>query len=62
MASNRWDLGKPSMNGGFNPGFVSPLTVASGLGDSATLATIPQNSPPKTMAEQMEGDQDTTAK
>ena len=60
MASNRWDMGKPSTGDMFDSGFINAWEVRE-HGDYETMHTIPFNTPPDTMAGQMDGDQNTTA-
>lgn len=59
--ADRWNQGKPSLGDSFDPGFISPwnenVRKFSGF---ETLETIPSSLIPGTMAEQMDGDQQTT--
>lgn len=60
MASNRWDLGKPNVGDMFDLGFITPWNVRN-FSDYDEMQTIPFNTPPDSMAGQMDGDQNTTA-
>jgi hypothetical protein len=62
MAKNRWDMGKPELGAGFDEGFISPWNDnVRDFSDFAKLETIPAGgNMPSTMAEQMDGDQNTT--
>jgi len=59
--SNRWDLGIPSSGTGMHEGFIAPTNnPVRNYSDFAELQCVPATSIPQTMAEQMDGDQNTT--
>jgi hypothetical protein len=60
MAKNRWDMGKPDVGDMFDPGFITAWN-ARNHGDYETMHTIPFTTPPSTMQEQMDGDENMTA-
>jgi hypothetical protein len=60
--ADRWNLGRPDIGAGFDPGFVSPWndSVRGGFGDLDRIATIPTSRIPESFAGEMDGDAQTT--
>lgn len=60
MAKDRWNEGKPETGIDFHPGFVSPWNGSTReFAEFERIQTNPAARIPGTMAEQMDGDQQT---